>query len=113
MKKRPKEPFVPVERHETIRRQIMDILAGKILSAKEISGQIRIPEKEVYEHLEHIRKTINKKEQTLTVTPSECLKCGFLFKKRERLKKPGKCPVCRSELIQNPIFSIKTGRNCI
>ena len=86
MKKRPKEPFVPVERHETIRRQIMDILAEKILSAKEISGQVRIPEKEVYEHLEHIRKTINKKEQNLTVTPSECIKCGFLFKKRERQK---------------------------
>jgi len=113
LKKRPKEPFIPVERHETIRQQIMDILAGEILSAKEISGHVRIPEKEVYEHLEHIRKTINKREQNLTVTPAECIKCGFLFKKRERLKKPGKCPLCRSELIQEPFFSIKTGRNCI
>ena len=107
MKKRPKEPFIPVERHETIRRQIMDILAGKILSAKEISGQVRIPEKEGYEHLEHIRRTMNKRGPLLTIIPSECMKCGFVFSKRDRLKKPGKCPVCKSEHILEPLFSIE------
>lgn len=107
MRKRPKEPFIPVERHETVRQKIISALDGQTLSAKEISGNVSIPEKEVYEHLEHIQRTISKRNRNLIITPAECIKCGFVFRKRERLKKPGKCPVCRSELIEEPLFSIK------
>jgi predicted Zn-ribbon and HTH transcriptional regulator len=109
-KKKPKEPFIPVERQETIRKEIISILGGEILSAREISADVRVSEKDVYKHLEHIRKTINKIEHNFIIKPAECKKCGFVFRKRDRLKKPGKCPVCRSELIQEPLFSVrKTG----
>ncbi len=107
MKKKNKGPFVPEERHETVRRQIMSILKEGTFSAKDISAEVRIPEKEVYGHLEHIRKTTDKKERHMTITPAECVKCGFVFGKRERLKKPGKCPVCKGELIREPFFSIR------
>ena len=106
MKKKQKEPPAPVERHETIRRRIISILEGQTLSAKEISGSVSIPEKEVYEHLEHIQKTVNTRDAYLVITPAECAKCGFVFRKREQLKKPGKCPVCRSEFIHEPLFLI-------
>jgi predicted Zn-ribbon and HTH transcriptional regulator len=108
MKNRPKEPATPVERHETVRREIMDILEERLVTAKDISGNVGIPMKEVYDHLDHIRKTLNMKSHRLSVTPAECRKCGFVFRKRERLKKPGKCPVCRSESIEEPLFSIRT-----
>lgn len=101
-----KKPFIPVERLETVRQKIISVLEGQNLSAKEISAQVSISEKQVYEHLEHIRQTI-KKEHKLIITPSECRKCSFVFKKRERLKRPGRCPLCRSELIQQPLFSIR------
>lgn len=107
MKKKIKGPFVPEERHETVRRQITSILKEGTFSAKDISAEVRIPEKEVYGHLEHIRKTADKKERHMTITPAECVKCGFVFGKREKLKKPGKCPVCKGELIREPFFSIK------
>ena len=107
MKKKVQGPFIPEERHETIRRQIITMLRTAAVSAKDISAEVRIPEKEVYEHLDHIRRTINKREHQFEVVPAECLKCGFVFSKRERLKKPGKCPVCKKELIQEPLFSIK------
>jgi predicted Zn-ribbon and HTH transcriptional regulator len=107
LKKKPKEPFVPVERQETIRQKIISILECQTLSARDISSDVMVSEKEVYEHLEHIQKTLNKREHSLIITPAECKKCGFLFRKRDRLKKPGKCPVCRSEFIQEPLFSIK------
>ncbi|MEK6528299.1 MAG: transcriptional regulator [Nitrospirota bacterium] len=102
----PKKPFIPAERRETVRQNIISILRGQNLSAKGISAQVSASEKQVYEHLEHIQQTI-KKEYQLIITPAECKKCGFIFKKRERLKKPGKCPVCRSESIQEPLFSIR------
>ncbi|MBU4321163.1 MAG: hypothetical protein Q8N12_07260 [Thermodesulfovibrionales bacterium] len=107
MKKKQKEPPVPIERHETVRQRIISILEGQTLSAKEISGSVSIPEKEVYEHLEHIRRTVNTRDANLVITPAECAKCGFVFRKRERLKKPGKCPLCRSEFIHEPLFLIK------
>ena len=105
-KMKPKGPFIPVERHGTIRREISSALDGRTLSAKEISTEVRISEKEVYEHLEHIQRSMNKKEHHLVINPAACMKCGFVFAKREKLKKPGKCPVCKGELIQEPLFSI-------
>ena len=107
-KQRPKDPHVPIERHETIRHEILSILVDQTLSAKDISGEVHIPEKDVYDHLEHIERSTHKTGHHLTIIPAECLKCGFVFKKRERLKKPGRCPVCRGEQIQEPLFSVKT-----
>jgi hypothetical protein len=46
------------------------------------------------------------KNELWNVTPAECRKCGFVFQKREKLKKPGKCPICRSESIEEPLFGI-------
>jgi predicted Zn-ribbon and HTH transcriptional regulator len=106
VKKRSKEPFVPAYRKETIRQNIISILEGRTLSARDISSEVRVSEKEVYDHLSHIQKTFNKSDRTLVITPAECRKCGFVFKKRERLNKPGKCPVCHGETIKESLFSI-------
>ena len=107
MKKKARELFIPVERHETIRQNIVSILEGKTLSAKDISADVKVSEKEVYEHLEHIQRTMNKRGNSLIITPAECKKCGFVFRKRDRLTKPGKCPVCKNGLIQEPLFSVR------
>ena len=109
-KQKPKKPFVPAERHETIRQAIMSLLLDQSLSAKEISAEVHISEKDVYDHLEHIARSTHKTGHHLTVIPAECLKCGFVFRKRERLKKPGRCPVCHEEKIQEPIFTMKEDR---
>lgn len=107
MKKKNKMPVVPPERKDTIRREIITLLEeSQFLTAKDISAEVRIPEKEVYEHLEHIQKTLSKTGQHLNIKPAECLKCGFIFSKRDRLKTPGRCPVCHEEHIQEPFFSI-------
>ncbi len=104
---REKKPPVPAEKQETARQQIMSVLKGRPLSARDISAEVRISEKEVYGHLEHIQRSIDRGRCRLAVTPAECKKCGFVFKKRDRLRKPGKCPVCRSESITKPLFSIE------
>lgn len=107
MKSRAKEPPAPIERPDTIRHEIMVALKGAALTAKDISAQVRISEKEAYEHLEHIQKSLGGPHGRLMITPSECRKCGFVFKKRERLKKPGRCPVCHNETIKPPEFSVR------
>ena len=66
-----------------------------------------IAEKEIYSHLEHLRKSLHAAGGMLEVTPPECRRCGFVFVKRDRLNCPGKCPVCRHEAITEPLFSIR------
>ena len=99
--------MVPPERKGTVRQEITALLEdSQSLTAKDISAEVRIPEKEVYGHLEHIRKSLNKTGRHLHIKPAECLKCGFIFSKRDRPKTPGRCPVCHEEHIQEPFFSI-------
>ncbi len=106
MKDRNKEERLPTVAHDTIRQQLISLLAEHTLSARELSARIRISEKEVYDHLEHVRMSGHRGFR-LRVSAAQCRKCGFEFSKRERLKKPGKCPVCRSESIRDPQFSLE------
>lgn len=95
----------------TIRQSIIEALKGRMLSARDISGEVRIKEKDVLEHLPHIARTISGskdkfEKMSFVVEPSRCLSCGFVFKKRERLKTPSRCPVCKSEEITETRFGI-------
>jgi hypothetical protein len=106
-KPRKRQEPIPAEREQTLRRSIRSLLAGPPLSLKEISGEVRISEKDVLGHLVHLERSVRNEGCELAVTPAECGRCGFVFSKRERLKKPGRCPVCRSELIHEPLYSVR------
>ncbi len=97
---------VPRERSETARQRILGLLSERPRSAKEISAGVRIPEKEVLGHLDHLRKSLHREGRRVDVTPAECLGCGFVFRKRERFGRPGRCPVCRGESVTEPLFSV-------
>jgi len=76
------------------------------MTAMEISQAVRIPEKEVYRHLPHIQKSVAGQGKELLVTPCTCRACGFVFKERRRLTRPGRCPRCRESRIDSPVFRI-------
>lgn len=101
-----KAPFIPREEYSTVRRAILSILAVHTLSARELSAEVRVPEKEVVEHLEHIRTACHHGSRPLQVVPAVCKKCGFIFRKRERLARPGRCPLCRNEQIAEPLYTL-------
>ncbi len=105
----PKKPFVPAQRGETVRQQVVDLLRGSCLTPREISAGVGIPEKEVARHLEHIRRSLQAGDGRLEIEPALCRKCGFAFAKRERLDRPGRCPVCKGESISEPRFSVRDG----
>jgi len=106
MTTKPKKPSIPVEKQDTLRHEILALITEEALSALDISAQVGIPEKDVYDHLEHIRTALHKRGGRFLVTHPLCRRCGFVFRKRERLKKPGKCPVCSGEQIDSPLFFI-------
>jgi predicted Zn-ribbon and HTH transcriptional regulator len=93
---------------QTVRQMIIDILHEGPTSAREISTRVHIPEKEVFSHLEHIRKSLQHGNQRLWIEPARCRSCDFVFHKRERFTKPGRCPSCRGSFIDEPFFMIGT-----
>lgn len=99
-------PRPPAEAHDTVRRLIMTELEQGPLSARDLSGLVGIPEKEVAGHLEHIRQSLHRTGRRLIVQPAECAGCGFVFDKRERLTRPSRCPICKSESLHSPLFSL-------
>lgn len=74
-------------------------------TAKDISRILGIREKEVYEHLPHVQRSLGN-TVSFIAHPARCMDCDFVFRKRSRFTTPGRCPVCRSERISEPIFSI-------
>lgn len=100
----------PPEESGTVRRRIRALLSERPHTAKEISSAVRLPEKEVAAHLEHLRKSLHAEGVRLAQLPAECRDCGFVFRKRDRLKAPGRCPVCKGEAISDPSFRVEGGR---
>ena len=111
MAKRKKDPApVPPARSRTARIAVADYIKDTDATAREISMTVGVSEKQVYEHLGHIRQSLKKKEGAIfRMTPAECRSCGFVFAKRERLTRPGRCPICRSVAIEAPVFGIVSG----
>lgn len=104
MKARPLKPYISPERSETLRQGIIKLLLEGLHSTRDISAEVGVMEKEVVEHLEHIRKTYHGR---FVISPAICRRCAFIFEKRERLKKPSRCPLCHSESVSAPLYSIK------
>lgn len=89
----------------TIRQAIKDLLLEQPFSALEISQRLSIAEKEVLEHLTHVARAPGSGSH-FQVQPSVCNRCGFAFKKRDRLTTPSRCPKCRHQSIRRPRFHI-------
>jgi predicted Zn-ribbon and HTH transcriptional regulator len=91
---------------KTLRKQIMMLLSENEMSAREISSAVGIGEKEVYDHLSHISRSIKSQGKKLVIRPAECMGCGYVFEKRKRFTRPGRCPICKSEHIKHPSYRI-------
>ena len=98
----------PDERQATVRAALRQALQAGPRTARELSGTVGVPEKQVAAHLEHLARSLKAAGERLRVEPARCLDCGFAFRKRDRLSRPSRCPVCRSERLDAPRFAIET-----
>ena len=92
---------------ETVRRKIIRLLEDGDLTALDISGAAGIREREVYDHLVHIDRSLKSRGRRIEIVPSECLGCGFVFSDRRRFTRPGRCPRCRGVRIAHPVYRIR------
>jgi len=91
----------------TIRQEIISLLNEEELNALEISQALSIREKEVYEHLAHIKRSLTSHGKRLSITPYRCISCGYIFKDRQRLTRPSRCPHCKEGHIRMALYCIK------
>jgi hypothetical protein len=93
-----------MERIATIRRRLIELLEQEAWTSLDLSRELSIQEREVFSHLEHVKKTLG--GQKLVVRPYRCLSCDYVFRKRDRLDRPGRCPKCRQSHIGLAEFSL-------
>ncbi len=100
---------------ETTRERILKVLleSKTPLSAREIAELVGLDpargEKEVYEHLRHLAKTVRRRyggRLVLYMVPPRCRDCGYVFKDLAEPRRPSRCPRCRSQRIEPPRFYI-------
>jgi predicted Zn-ribbon and HTH transcriptional regulator len=92
---------------KTIRQALFDELLEGMKTVRELSQALRASEREVISHLAHVEQSALQKGYRFIMKPSECLNCGFIFQKRERQKRPGRCPKCKGEYLTSPSFGLK------
>jgi len=105
--------FEGTDEMQTRRERITELLENTQfpVTAEEICQHLDIKSRSiVYEDIDHISKSVKRRNQELVIRPASCGKCQFTFKARKTSKAPSKCPKCRSEWILAPAFLIKTKR---
>ena len=91
----------------TIREQLIALISQGPVGVRELSQLVHQSEKEVYEHLLHIRRSLKAEGKRLEIEPAACLACGFVFTDRDRFHPPGRCPRCRSSRIRRPRYGLR------
>ena len=91
---------------KTTRQQMIVLLSENDMSARDLSQAMGIREKEVYEHLPHIARSLVAQRKKVIIRPSSCLACGYVFKDRSRFTRPSRCPRCKKSHLQEPMYRV-------
>ena len=92
----------------TRRRDIIELLSKQAMTLRELAEWFHADTKELLIDLEHIARIV--KPRKFTMEPSQCKNCGYIFKNREKYRRPSKCPECKGEKLTEPVFSISEPR---
>lgn len=91
----------------TDRQRLVQMITGARRSSRQLAELAGLPERQVEDHLTHIVRSLARdRTRRFVLDPSVCQDCGFVFRERTRLKRPSRCPRCRSEAISPPRFGI-------
>jgi predicted Zn-ribbon and HTH transcriptional regulator len=97
----------PRERGATIRQEIIELMKLGPVTPFDLSGTLRISEREAAFHLGHALETAAAK-YAIEITPASCKSCGFVFRDRKKVSKPSRCPHCKASRVEAAAYHIRT-----
>ncbi len=83
------------------RKGLIEWLLERSWSLSELAEQLDMTQKDVDDDLQHLLRSLKREGLRAVIEPASCRHCGFTFRK-DRLRKPGKCPRCRQTWIREP-----------
>jgi hypothetical protein len=89
----------------TTRERIADALREGPATASGLATRLGVPTSVVYDHLEHVARSLSGGDEQFLVAPPECCDCGF-SDFDDPVNDPSRCPNCRSENVGEPTFKI-------
>jgi predicted Zn-ribbon and HTH transcriptional regulator len=91
---------------DTTRQRIADELRSEPATASELSTRVGVPASTVYDHLQHVARSLDGEDEQFLVAPPECRNCGFSAFD-DPVNYPSRCPQCRNEGIEEAVFKIE------
>ncbi|RXK48399.1 transcriptional regulator [Halorientalis pallida] len=91
---------------KTTRQRVTDRLREEALPAGAIAREFEIEASAAISHVEHIAQSLEHTDERLLVAPPTCRDCGF-DDFDDLLNRPGRCPECKSESVDEPAFRIE------
>jgi len=88
------------------RKQLIEFLLDHPHSVAEIAHEMDMTPRDVEDDLKHLLRSSKHGEYHAILLPARCRQCGFTFRK-DKLRKPGKCPRCKHTWIQEPRLSFE------
>lgn len=90
---------------ETTRQQIATHLRNSPSPPGVLAGEFGIRSSEALSHVEHLAQSLQSTDEQLLVAPPECRECGFSGFD-DLINRPSRCPDCKSESVDEPVFTI-------
>lgn len=88
------------------RKYLIDILLNQPTSLFELSRLLEEKPKDLEDDLHHLFKSLKNMPYRSVILPAACKKCGFIFNK-DKMSKPGKCPMCKGTWISEPLIHVE------
>lgn len=88
------------------RKNLIPLLRDNPMPLRYIARQLEATVPEIADDLIHLEKSLIHTEWKLVVHPAACRKCGFRFGE-DKLKKPARCPECKSNYLTEPEVEIR------
>ncbi len=96
----------PRERTATIRQDIIEMMKLGPVTPFDLSGTLRVSEREAAFHLEHALESASAR-YLIEVTPAHCKSCGFVFRDRRKVAKPSRCPHCKATRVEAAAYMLR------
>jgi hypothetical protein len=90
----------------TTRQRIADHLREEATQAGSLAAEFEITTESALAHVKHIAASLDAADERLLVAPPECRECGFSAFDAPA-NRPSRCPECKSEAIEEPVFKIE------